>query len=409
MPLPLPPRPSLDWLRKTAKQRLKQLKTQHSSVRLADAQLEIAREHGFESWRKLKRHVEEAGRTSAADPPAAPDVTRDQVVQGFFRLVGTGQLDQVRQVLAAAPKMVHAVGPHPFWGGRPQALHVAIETKRRDMFELLLDAGADVNGVNDQYDYWSPLMLSINREREDMRDELLRRGARVGLLEALLLGDDRLVADLLAAGREALPAYAPNAGPLLNFARTPFAIDRLLDLGVPPDLKDRWGSTPIESMSRLGPSGQPLVRRLIARGVPAAPEEYARLGDRKTLAALIESDPSIARSEAVMMGAVDFGHHDLAEWLLAHGANVNARSTAKSRHTALHAAAWNGDLRMVKLLIAAGADVAARDAEHDGTPIDWAEVAVDIENNPACQNVVEYLTGLEGRPGETSEKPEHRA
>jgi hypothetical protein len=113
MPLSLPPRPSLDWLRKTAKQRLKQLKTQHSSVRLADAQLEIAREHGFESWRKLKRHVEEAGRTSAAEPPAAPDVTRDQVVQGFFRLVGTGQLDQVRQVLAAAPKMVHAVGPHP--------------------------------------------------------------------------------------------------------------------------------------------------------------------------------------------------------------------------------------------------------------------------------------------------------
>ena len=26
-----------------------------------------------------------------------------------------------------------------------------------------------------------------------------------------------------------------------------------------------------------------------------------------------------------MMGAVDFGHHALVEWLLARGANVNAR------------------------------------------------------------------------------------
>ena len=66
--------------------------------------------------------------------------------------------------------MVNAVGPHPFWGGRPQPLHVAIETKRRDMFDLLLGAGADVNGTNDEYDHWSPLMLA--------RDAGARRHAR---------------------------------------------------------------------------------------------------------------------------------------------------------------------------------------------------------------------------------------
>ncbi len=58
------------------------------------------------------------------------------------------------------------------------------------MFRLLLEAGADVNGRNDEYDHWSPLMLAHNEERHDMRDELLRRGARVGLIEALLFGDD---------------------------------------------------------------------------------------------------------------------------------------------------------------------------------------------------------------------------
>jgi ankyrin repeat protein len=322
---------------------------------------------------------------------SSPQPTRDEVVGTFLRLVGTGRIDEVRRILAAAPQMVNEIGPHPFWGGRPQALHVAIETKRREMFDALLDAGADVNGTNDYYDHWSPLMVAINRDRLDMRTGLIQRGARVGLMEALLLADDPAVEELLRPGASALPQYAPNGGSILNFARTPFAIDRLIELGAPAAVKDRWGSTPIESMSRLGPRGQPLVRHLIARGVRAAPEEYARLGDRSTLAAMIETDPSVVVSDAVMMGAVDFGHHALVEWLLAHGGNANARATAQSRQTALHSAAWNGDLPMVQLLIGAGADIAARDAEHNGTPRDWATVAIDIENNPKCQEVVDHL------------------
>jgi hypothetical protein len=236
-------------------------------------------------------------------------------------------------------------------------------------------------------------MVSIGEGREDMRDELLRRGARVGLPEALLLGDDARVAELLGPGAAALPADVPNAGSLLNFARTTFAIDRLIDLGVPTDAKDRWGATPIESMSRLGPRGHALVRHMIARGVAAAPEEYARLGDQSTLAKLVESQPGVAHSDAVMMGAVDFGHHELVEWLIARGGNVNARANAASRHTALHSAAWNGDLRMVKLLVGAGADTSALDDEHHGTPLAWAEVSIDVTNNPACKAVVEYLGG----------------
>ena len=324
--------------------------------------------------------------TEPNQPPS-----RDQVVQAFLRLVGTGQIDEVRRVLAAAPQMANVVGPHPFWGGRPQPLHVAIETKRRDMFDLLLERGARPEGINDEYDYWSPLMIAINRECDDMRDELRRRGAPVGLLEALLLADDARVEELLRPGEAALPSYAPNGGSILNFARTPFAIDRLIDLGASTTMRDRWGASPMESMSRRGPRGQPLVRHLIARGVPAAPEEFARLGDRAAVETLVADHPDVAKSDAVMMGAVDFGHHELAAWLLGRGANVNARSSAPSRHTALHSAAWNGDLRMVTMLVDAGADLDAHDDQHDGTPLDWARVAIDIENNPACQSVVDYL------------------
>ena len=380
----LPSHPNLEWLRKSAKKRLAELRAADPRAKLANAQRAVAREHGFPSWHALKAHVD------AAVTNAQPAV--DEAVKQFFRLVGRGgRIDDVRNVLDAAPQMVNAVGPHPFWGGRPQALHVAIEGGRTDLFDLLLARGADVNGRNDQYDHWSPLMLAINRDRAAMRDELLRRGARIGLVEALMMADDARIDEMLDA--QGIPDIVPNGGSILAFARTTRAIDRLLALGASIDARDRWGSAPIDAMSRLGARGTALVSHLIARGVRATPTDYARLGDIETLSAMYEEDPAVARLDPVMMAAVDFRHHAVVEWLLAHGANVNARAEAQSHQTALHNAAWNGDLRMVRILIAAGADPSLLDEEHQGTPLQWAEISAEITNNPECLKVAEHLTG----------------
>jgi hypothetical protein len=186
------------------------------------------------------------------------------------------------------------------------------------------------------------------------------------------------------------------SGAILAFARTPFAIDRLLALGAPIDLADRWGSKPIDAMSRLGPRGRSLVERLAARGAAAAPKAYARVGDVDTLAHLVAADPAVARRDDVMMAAAEGGHHDPVAWLLARDGAVNARADAASRHTALHAAAWNGDLRMARLLVEAGADQACRDDQHDGTALDWAATSSEVTNNPTCADVVAYLEGAAG-------------
>ena len=384
----LPARPNLDWLRKTAKQQFQQLRKTNPDAKLAGAQLALAREYGFRSWRAMKAEV---------DRLQALGSSGDQAIKALLRAVGTGQIDTVRATLAAAPEVVNAVGPHPFWGGRSQPLHLSIDTKRRDMFDLLIAAGADVNGSNEHNEHWSPLMLTMHFDQPEMRRVLLERGATVGLIEALMLEDDALVEKLLRPGKSALPTIEPNSGSILAFARTPFAIDRLLELGVASDRKDRWDTTPIQAMSRLGQRGRPLVQHMLKRGIAAEPQEYARMGDQDTLAALIAATPDIAKSDAVMMGAVDFGHHALVTWLLAQGANANARTDWGSRHTALHSAAWNGDLRMVKLLVEARADITARDPEHNNTPAGWAKVAIDVTNNPDCKEVADFLAGLEDR------------
>jgi ankyrin repeat protein len=378
----------MEWLRKTAKDHLRGMRAARPGATLAQAQLEVARQYGFSSWRALKAHVEALA--------AHQDERDDETVRQFLEHVGTGDIAAVRAAIGADRGLVGAVGPHPFWGGRPQALHVAAESGHRDVFGLLLASGADVNGRNDQYDHWSPLALAIDRGRAGMQRALLDAGARVGPLEALLLGDDTAAALLLPANWPALSASTPNGGSWLAFARTTAAIDLLLELGADTDLADRWGASPVEALSRLGAAGRPLVAHLRSRGIPAAPQEYARLGDQATLAALARRDPSVTRSAAVLMGAVDFGHHELAEWLLAQGADPNSQADRGSRGSALHSAAWEGDLRMAGLLVGHGADIQARDPEHDNTPAGWARVSARLTSNPRCLEVAEYLDSLTG-------------
>ena len=206
-------------------------------------------------------------------------------------------------------------------------------------------------------------------------------------------------------GKQALPKVGPNGGSILAFARTPFAIDRLLELGAPREQRDRWGASPIEAISRLGARGAPLVAHLLQRGVQAQPQEYARIGDQQHLAELIDAQPELVRDDAVVMGAVDFGHHALVSWSLERGASVSARSVNASHCTALHSAAWNGDVQMVQLLVAAGASITAIDDEHQNTARGWAEISVRVTNNPRCAEVAQYLRACEmelgGEPATT--------
>jgi hypothetical protein len=63
----LPDRPSLEYLKKLAKDRLRELRRAEAGARLADAQLAVAREHGFPSWRALRAHLDAPARAERAE------------------------------------------------------------------------------------------------------------------------------------------------------------------------------------------------------------------------------------------------------------------------------------------------------------------------------------------------------
>ena len=82
----LPPKPNLEHLKNEAKQRLKALRADDPEAKLAAAQLLVARDYGFASWRQLRAHVER----ESADRPQ-----REKV----FAAAESGDVETVREAL----------------------------------------------------------------------------------------------------------------------------------------------------------------------------------------------------------------------------------------------------------------------------------------------------------------------
>ena len=81
----LPARPNLEHLRNEAKQRLKALRQDDPQAKLASAQLAVARDYGFASWRALKAHVDTSVRQRVFAAARAGDIEaiRHAFAQGF--------------------------------------------------------------------------------------------------------------------------------------------------------------------------------------------------------------------------------------------------------------------------------------------------------------------------------------
>jgi ankyrin repeat protein len=97
--------------------------------------------------------------------------------------------------------------------------------------------------------------------------------------------------------------------------------------------------------------------------------EAAAVGDLGRVRALVDADPGLARAFArdgfhPLGLAAFFGHPDVVRFLIAAGADVSAPSRNRQRVTALHSALASSDRDSTLALIAAGADVNAR--QQDG-------------------------------------------
>lgn len=114
--------------------------------------------------------------------------------------------------------------------------------------------------------------------------------------------------------------------------------------------------------------------------------------DRATVEQLVATDASltaqaVAQLPELIIRAAELGRLDSVRLLAELGFDVNHLRRRAPREAALHEAAFNGDLAMVKLLLELGADPTSRDRSYNATPLGWAE-----HNQKA--EVIEYLSSL---------------
>jgi ankyrin repeat protein len=272
MPLNLPERASYEYLKKLAKERLALLRTTNPAAKLADAQLSIAREYGFSSWRALKAEM---------DLRQAPNVT------AFMRACATGDVETLRQLLQGDPSLarerlaggttaLHGAVRHPDavrllleHGADPNArgvgdnatpLHFAAANGTLDTVRLLLDAGADVHGTGDVHN-GDVIGWAAREGNEAVVNLLLERGARHHVFSAMALRDRDLVHKLVEDHPDGLlrrrsrfentqtpvhAAFAPPDGLGFLAGQPDYAmLELLIELGADLEATDDKARTPL--------------------------------------------------------------------------------------------------------------------------------------------------------------------
>src|SRR5262245_49123745 len=98
----LPDRASLEYLKKLAKERLRELRRRDPHTKLATALLDVARKYGFSSWRALKAELEQR---------------QTPITNLFFDACANGDLHSLRTLLANDPGLVRAGRPNARYQG----------------------------------------------------------------------------------------------------------------------------------------------------------------------------------------------------------------------------------------------------------------------------------------------------
>ena len=303
---------------------------------LADAQFLIAEAHGFTSWGAFAKHLELAAGHHDGNPfeRAADAVVSGDVDTLKSLITRDPSLVRARSQRAHRATLLHYVAANGVEDFRQKTPKNAVEVAR-----LLLERGAEVDAIASTYgnDYWQTTMNLLVSSAHP---------AGAGLMPALV--------DVLADYGAATNGLKDDESPLMTALDFGYAdaAETLARRGARVDS--------VVAAAALGRAG--LVQRIVidshtlAAGTPFVAPPWRSLPD----------DPTV-HIELALVWACKFARTDVAHFLL--DAGVNPKAMDGYKMTALHWAAGNGSLDLVKRLLALGAPLEVRNV-WQGTVLD---------------------------------------
>jgi ankyrin repeat protein len=379
----LPDRPNLEYLKKLAKDRLSTLRRTNPAAKLADAQLAVAREHGFASWRALRARVKAFEATPEPEPfwPA-------ETIQTLFDAIKRGDEPAVRAMLASDPRLAGAGD-----ADGSTALLQAAEWNQPAMVALLLARGADPQRPY-AHSAHTPLSWALTTGAFDAARALVRGGVEPDLFCAAGLGEVTRVRAFFdaegrlrpGASRTGSSRYAADGGRL----PCPPATDReVISDAVYIAARNGQGEVVAHLLTRSPDLG---FRAFL--GGTALHWAYWS-GSRATVDLLLRAgaDPTL-RDGFLRCTPRAFGICLPASW----GWTAKVRQRLAEDHALagildgrgapLHEAAREGHAEIVDLLLEAGADPRQRDGDGK-TPRD---LALERPDRPGCVEAARRLT-----------------
>jgi ankyrin repeat protein len=270
-------------------------------------------------------------------------------------------------------------------------LHWATHAGRKDIVELLLSKGADVNSKT-SYD-WTPIYFAAHERHQELVEYLLQQGALANLNDEtfgspLHAARSRHIAEILIKSGCPLNGKCTYYGSPLHMAANEACtevVTFLLEKGVSVDELATWLigvtdiTTPVTPLYVASLGGRlDVVKLLVSKGANVNYKSPNRLIHNATTGK--DEVANYGCGGTVLHAAAWGGHADVCGYLLEKGARIDETGDVPTGRpftqvwqgvTPLLVAARRGNLEVLTLLLQRGADINAKD-KNGYTSLDWA-------------------------------------